>query len=225
MSGNKPYSIAVFHEEVQFSDLLPVDIIGNLSVAYIDAAIANFPGFPFLQQLREQALDLEVHWVASTLKPTKITAGVNMSVQPTHTYETVPLDVDMLFIAGPHPSVRPPGSLEYIRKFVAAKKGVLMTTCTGALWAASAGVFKGRKVTTNRGALPAAGQLHPEAEWVDKRWVIDEKPGETRLWTSGGAYAGADMASVFARREFPKEIVEFGLSSLDHSIEGKGEDY
>ncbi|KAK4496517.1 hypothetical protein PRZ48_012497 [Zasmidium cellare] len=225
MSGDKPYSIAVFHEAVQFSDLLPVDVIGNLSVAYIDAAIANFPDVPFLHQLREQALDLTVHWVASTLEPSKITPGVNMSIQPTHTYETCPLDVDMLFIAGPHPSSRPPGSLEYIRKFVAAKKGILMTTCTGSLWAASAGVFKGRKVTTNRGALEAAGQFHPEAEWVDKRWVIDEKPGETRLWTSGGAYAGADMASVFARREFPKEIVEFALNSLDLSAEKHGEDY
>lgn len=67
--------------------------------------------------------------------------------------------------------------------------------------------------------------MHPEAEWVDKRWVVDKKPRETTLWTSGGAFAGADMASVFARREFPKEIVEFVLSSLGHSIGGRGEEY
>lgn len=225
MSRNNAYSIAVFHEAVQFSDLLPVDLIGNLSVAYIDAAIENFPGIAILQHLREQALELTVHWVASSLEPTKVTPGANMSILPTHTYETCPLDVDMLFIAGPHFSVRPPASLEYIRKFVAAKKGTLMTTCTGGLWAAAAGVFEGRKVTTNRGALEAANTFHPGCQWVDKRWVVDEKPGETRLWTSGGAFAGADMASVFCKREFPEEIVDFALGGLDLSTEGRREDY
>lgn len=83
-----------------------------------------------------------------------------MSILPTHTYETCPLDVDMLFVAGPQPSVRPPASLEYIRKFVAAKKGTLMTTCTGGLWGASAGVVEGRRVTTNRGAPEAANMSH-----------------------------------------------------------------
>lgn len=122
MSGNRPYSIAVFHESVQFSDLLPVDMLGTLSVAYIDAAIQNFPDAPFLHPLREQALDLTVHWVASTLDPTKTVPGANLSIAPTHSYETCPLDVDMLFIAGPHLNVRPPGSLEYIRKFVAAEE-------------------------------------------------------------------------------------------------------
>lgn len=225
MSSNRTYSIAVFHEAVQFSDLLPVDLISNLSVAYIDEAIENFPGVPVLQHLREQALDLTVHWVASSLEPTKVTPGANMSILPTHTYETCSLDVDMLFIAGPHPSVRPPASLAYIQKFVAAKKGVLMTTCTGGLWAASAGVLEGRMVTTNRGALEAANMFHPGCEWVEKRWVVDEKPGETRLWTSGGAFAGADMASAFCKKEFSKEIVEFAMWGLDLSTEGKGEEY
>ena len=225
MTTNKRFSIAVFHESVQFSDLLPVDLIGNLSVVFIDEALRHFPDIPNGSSLREQALDLTVHWVSSSLEPAKVTPGANMSILPTDTYETCPLDVDVLFIGGPHPNVRPPASLEYIRKFVAATKGTLMTTCTGALWAADAGAFKGRRVTTNRGALEAAGKFHPECEWVDRRWVVDETPGQVKLWTSGGAFAGADMAMQYCRREFPKEIVELALWTLDLSTTRKGEEY
>jgi transcriptional regulator GlxA family with amidase domain len=72
---------------------------------------------------------------------------------------------------------------------------VVLTTCTGAMWLASTGLVDGKKCTTNRGFLSVAKASHPNVDWQDQRWVVDEKPyegseGKGELWTSGAAGAG-----------------------------------
>ena len=101
------------------------------------------------------------------------------------------------------PSHRPPQADRFIKEAFEQTR-VWMTACIGSAWLADAGVLKGRKCTTNRGFLPAVRQMHPDVDWRDQRWVVDEKPysgsgGKGELWTAGGAGAGECSASSKAR--------------------------
>jgi transcriptional regulator GlxA family with amidase domain len=214
-----PLRIAVFFEGTQITDVMGIDIIGNMSAWYINATTAAFP-VPNADLLRSQAPEIEIRFVASSLEPTMATPGIK--VLPTHTYATCPVDdLDVLLVGGPFPDMRPPESLEMIRRFVARGKGDLVTTCVGSMWVADAGVLKGRKVTTNRGALNGARQAHPECEWVDRRFVVDAKPdGEVDIWSSGGAMAGLDMVAKWCFAKLPEELVRNGLWGLDFDVKG-----
>jgi transcriptional regulator GlxA family with amidase domain len=103
-----------------------------------------------------------------------------------------------------------------------AAKGtkLIMTTCIGSMWLASAGVLDGKKATTNRGALPFAKQMHPEVDWQDERWTVDGK-----FWTSGGASAGIDMIATYVMEHFEKPLVGFALESLDIDPTARGRYY
>ena len=220
-----PLRIAVFFEGTQVTDVIGVDMIGNMSAAYIAATTAAFPMPKELADtLRAQAEEIEFRFVASSLDPTEATPGIK--ILPTHTYDKCPVDdLDVLLVGGPFPDMRPPASLEMIRRFFARRKGTLITTCVGSMWVADAGVLKGRRVTTNRGALPGAKQLHPDSEWVDLRYVVDEREGEVDIWSSGGAMAGLDMVGKWCFKQFPEVLVRNGLWSLDFDVNGRGEGY
>ena len=181
MGSSQPLRIGVFIEKVQLSDVTGIDLIGNCSTEYVKVAATM--GFA---HLLPHAIDMEFLYISSTLDPTHMTPS--MSVKPTHTYETAPVDLDILVVGGPPFDMRPQASLEYLKKADGRAK-VIMSTCVGALWLADAGILKGKSCTTNRFAVPVARQMHPETEWLDQRWVVDES-GKTKYWTAGGAGAG-----------------------------------
>ncbi|ETN39257.1 uncharacterized protein HMPREF1541_05480 [Cyphellophora europaea CBS 101466] len=220
-----PLRIAVLHQEVQLSDITGIDIFGNISKKYIAECTAAFPVFPNAELLASQATEMQFLFVADTLEPTEATPGIK--ILPTHTYASCPVDdVDIMLIGGPLPHVRPAESLKLIRRFCErGESATLMTTCVGSLWAAASGVLEGRRATTNRGALVMARHYHGEAEWVDKRWVVDEAAGKVKLWTSGGAGAGLDMIQKYCFEKFGREIVEQALFGLDYEVNGRGEEY
>ena len=138
--------------------------------------------------LQPFAVDMEFLYISSSLEPAMMTPTVRCV--PTHTYENAPRDLDILLVGGPPLSSRPEGSIKYIKEVCEDKKDkVLMTTCVGGMWVADAGVLDGIKATTNRGALAAARQIHPNVDWLDQRWVVT-KSGHIDFWTSGGAGAG-----------------------------------
>lgn len=138
-------------------------------------------------RLVPKAYDIEFLYISSSLEPARTTPSVQ--VTPTHTYETAPRDLDILLIAGPSPSHRPAGSIEFLREAFLRTK-VIFTVCTGSLWLASAGVLKGRKATTNRMFIPIAKQLYPDVEWLDQRWTVDEEGPGAKLWIAGAASHG-----------------------------------
>lgn len=190
-----PYRVAILYEAVQLTDIVGVDLFGNCSKAYIDFASTSFPIPP---AITSQAIEMEFLWVSSTLEPAQATPDVR--IVPTHTYETCPRDVDVVLVGGPLLTHRPEASLTLMREIFEEGKGkegvVLMTTCVGSLWAADAGVLKGRKATTNRMALEMAGELHKDVEWEDRRWVVDEVEGKGEVWSSGGAGCGKSIHSL-----------------------------
>jgi len=192
----KPFRIAVVCEGIQSSDIVGVDMLGNLSRPYVDAvsSLLDFP--PSVQQ---HAIDnMEILFLGSALgTPSFMTPGIRYL--PTATYETCPRDLDMVFVGGSSPDAS--GVSEEAKRFVReawTKTRVWLTTCSGSMWLANMGVLEGRKCTTNREFLGLAGKMHPAVEWLDQRWVVDEKPfdgeGEDgkkgELWTGGGAGAG-----------------------------------
>ena len=170
--------IGVMMEQVQLSDITGIDILGNISTAYV-TDVAHFAGRP---DLASKGTDMEWHYLSTTLEPTVLTPSLR--VVPTVTYDDAARDLDILIIGGPKPDFRPEAADRFLKEAF-GRIGCVMTTCVGSLWLASAGVLKGRRCTTNREALGMARQWYPETEWVDERWVVD---GD--LWTSGGAGAG-----------------------------------
>lgn len=194
-----PLKICCMMEEVQISDIMGVDVIGNLSADYARTAAKMFPQFePFVQM----ASEMKFYFPAvSADELMTVTPGIK--VKPNVSFDDCPRDVDVLLIGGPLPSYRPEAALRYMREAFPQAKCVL-TTCVGSMLLADAGVLKGKKVTTNRGALPWAKQSHPEIEWLDQRWVIEDGG---KLWTSGGAGAG-QCSSI-------DQILEFFWSNHD----------
>lgn len=178
-----PLKIGILYENCQLSDVTCMDLLGNCSTEYIKAA-AEF-GFGYLLPL---AIDMEFLYISSSTEPAMMTPS--LKCVPTHTYDNAPRDLDILLVGGPPLSSRPEGSLRYIKEVCEDKKEkAVMSTCVGGLWMADAGVLKGIKATTNRGALTAARQFHPNVDWVDQRWVVTHS-GHLDFWTSGGAGAG-----------------------------------
>ena len=163
----------------KLSDVVGVDILGNLSSEYVTQTADMIPG-----DWIKFAPEMEFFWLATSLEPAFMTP--DMRVVPNCTYDDCPRDLDILLIGGPMPSHRP-ASADKFMKEAFPKTKVVMTTCIGSMWLASSGVLKGMKATTNRGFLSMAKKIHPEIDWQDQRWVVDNGG---KLWTSGGAGAG-----------------------------------
>lgn len=139
------------------------------------------------ERLVPKTYDLEFLYISSSLEPAR--TSPNVRIVPTHPYATAPRDLDILLIGGPSPKSRPAGSVEFLREAFEKTK-VIFTVCTGSLWLADTGVLQGRKATTNRMFIPFARTLHPDVEWLDQRWVVDESGPGAKLWTAGAASHG-----------------------------------
>ncbi|OAL00665.1 class I glutamine amidotransferase-like protein [Phaeosphaeriaceae sp. SRC1lsM3a] len=181
----KPLRVGVLYEEVQMSDLIGLDLLGyhTPKVMAINVEIA-----PQLAPLMEHTTPMDFHYISSSLPTTWVTPAMN--VQPTHTYETAPRDLDILVIGGPNPGTVPEASLTFLRE-AAKQTKIILTTCTGGMWLAKSGVLDGKKATTNRQALEVSKQFFPKVEWLDQRWVIEDGLFEgAKIWTGGGAGCG-----------------------------------
>ncbi|KAG8622768.1 hypothetical protein KVT40_000175 [Elsinoe batatas] len=133
---------------------------------------------PPMSRFTPFAPDITFHFPATTLAPTTMTPGI--TVLPSCTYDDVPRDIDVLLIGGPLLTHRPEAAARLMREVWEGGKATVLTTCVGSLWFADAigEGLKGRKMTTNRGFIPAARKMHPGIEWVDQRWV----ERNTQLW-------------------------------------------
>ncbi|EHA48086.1 DJ-1/PfpI family protein [Pyricularia oryzae 70-15] len=202
---SKPFRMGVLLEGVQISDIMGIDLIGNLSRKYVSAAQGLNPG---IARFLESAIDLEIFYLAETLAPTEVTPS--FKYLPNVTYDDCPRDLDLVLIGGNGFESQSEASKKFIRE-AWPKTRVWMTTCVGTLWLASAVDLTGLKVTTNRVAIEFGKQLYPGAEWQDKRWVVEDKvyegQGKGELWTGGAAGAGLDMVTEWCFQNFDKDFV------------------
>jgi transcriptional regulator GlxA family with amidase domain len=197
VASPKKLRIGVMLEAVQLSDIVGIDILGNLSKEYM-SQVKDLP--PQYAAFESHAIDMEFFYIATTLDPAFMTPGLHFV--PTVTYDTCPRDLDIVITGGPLLSHRPEQADRFMKE-AWPKTRVWMTTCIGGLWLASSGVLDGKKCTTNREVLAGARKMHPEVEWLDQRWVVEEKvfegEGKGELWTAGGAGAGECALVCFAR--------------------------
>jgi putative intracellular protease/amidase len=186
----KKLRIGVMLEEVQFSDVVGMDIFGNLSKEYMNE-VKQFDSNGLLTQFEDYAMDIEFLFLATTLEPVRVTPGLRFV--PTVTYDDCPRDLDIVIIGGPLLSHRPAPADKFMKE-AWTKTRVWMTTCIGSIWLASSGVLEGKTCTCNREFLEGAKKLYPGVNWLDQRWVVEDKPydgeGKGELWTGGGAGAG-----------------------------------
>ncbi|KAK4446402.1 DJ-1/PfpI family protein [Podospora aff. communis PSN243] len=221
---SKSIRVGVMMDNVQLVDIMGIDIIGNLSKQYLDFVIADAPPemAPLLPAFEGKGIDIEFFFLAPTLEPTVMTPGI--TYVPNMTFDDCPRDLDIVLIGGPVLSHRPPQADRFMKE-AWNKTRVWMTTCTGSLWLASAGLLSGKKCTTNRGFLATAKRVQPETEWLDQRWVVDEKPyegsdGKGELWTAGGAGAGLDMIAQYCLQNWDPAFVSLTLHGVDMHPEG-----
>jgi transcriptional regulator GlxA family with amidase domain len=117
-----------------------------------------------------------------------------ISVNPTHTYDDPPAEIDVLLVpGGPGAQI---GDVDRVVDFVKEmypKVKYLITTCTGAGIAARAGVLDGKRATTNKAAWDMIVAMGPDVEWVSPaRWTVDGN-----IWTSSGVTSGLDLIFAF----------------------------
>lgn len=195
----KKLRIGVMLEQVQLSDIIGIDIFGNLTEPYISTTSQFDPRYA---QWLPHALSIEFFYIATTLDPAFTTppqAGgseiTGFKFLPNTTYDDCPRDLDIVLIGGCLPSHRPPQADKFMKE-AWTKTPVWLTTCSGSVWLASTGLLEGKKATTNKGFLDATLQMYPDTQWLRKRWVVDEKEYDGtdgrkgELWTAGGAGAG-----------------------------------
>lgn len=192
----KKLRIAVMLEMVQLSDIMGIDIFGNLSQEYM-SQIHHFE--PAWAAFAPHAVEMEFFFLATTLEPAHMTPGLKFV--PNMTYDDCPRDLDIVVVGGTFFSHRPVAADRFMKE-AWLRTRVWMTTCTGSVWLASTGLLDGRKATTNREGLAIAKKLCPDVDWQDQRWVVEEKPfegeGKGELWTAGGAGAGEYISLIAA---------------------------
>lgn len=209
--SNPTLRIAVLCEAVQLTDIVGIDFFGNISTEYITAC-AEIMG-PSVLGLLPLAPTIEFCYLARTLAPTPMTPGIHYT--PTHTYATAPRNIDIILVGGPLPSSIADESLVYLREAAAeSPEAVIMSTCIGAGWLASAGLLEGRRATTNRGELERYKERFPDVRWERKRWVVDG-----RFWTSAGAGCGADMVLAFMKGRWDERLMPMVVEGLQLTVD------
>ncbi|MFN7984497.1 MAG: DJ-1/PfpI family protein [Vicinamibacterales bacterium] len=104
-----------------------------------------------------------------------------------------------------------PVFLDYI-KTQDKRTEVTTSVCTGSALLAKAGLLKGHKATSNKGAFSLAVDQDPTVEWIGKaRWVDDGK-----FVTSSGVSAGTDMALGLVQKLFGKARAQGLARSLEY---------
>ncbi|KZL77453.1 DJ-1/PfpI family protein [Colletotrichum tofieldiae] len=155
---------------------------------------------------------LNLHLIAATLDPVTTApqgAGTNAynssfwpTIQPTATFDDA-LDLDVLIVPG-GPGIRYPGLepiVEYVKRYYPKVK-YLITICTGASFAAKAGVLDGKSATTNKAAWKLITAMAPDAEWVSPaRYVADGN-----VWSSSGVTSGLDLIIAFIKEVYGEEL-------------------
>src|SRR5690349_21810045 len=98
----KKLRIGVMLESVQLSDIVGIDLFGNLSKEYMEKIKGLEPTWEVLEPL---AIDIEFLYIATTLEPGFMTPSLHFV--PTVTYDGCPRNLDIIITGGPLLSHRP----------------------------------------------------------------------------------------------------------------------
>ncbi|KAL0940985.1 dj-1 family protein [Colletotrichum truncatum] len=135
------------------------------------------------------------------------------TIVPTATFDD-DLDLDVLLVPG-GPGVRAPGLepiVEYVKRTYPKVK-YLITVCTGASFAARAGILDGRRATTNKRAWQTITAFGPKVKWVSPaRYVVDGN-----IWSSSGITSSLDLTYAFVEAVYGKNQSTIIANTMEHT--------
>ena len=155
--------------------------------------------------------EFRVVMIAEKAGPVRSYQGV--ATVADYSFATAP-PVDVLMVPGgigTRAQLANPALLDYIRA-QHAHTTYTTSVCTGSALLAKAGILKGHRATSNKGAFALAVEQDPSVAWIVKaRWVEDG-----RFLTSSGVSAGTDMALGLVAKMFGRDRAVGLARSLEY---------
>ncbi|EPE34451.1 Class I glutamine amidotransferase-like protein [Glarea lozoyensis ATCC 20868] len=149
---------------------------------------------------------------------TFVSSSFGQEILPTHTFANAP-DVEVLIIPGgfgTRNEVKRAPVECYIQN-VFSKLKYVITICTGSAILAGIGLLDNRRATTNKSTWNTVVFLGEKVKWVRKaRWVIDDTPGVTPVWSSSGVSAGIDVTFAFIKMLYGPERAESVANIMEY---------
>ncbi|KAG9241243.1 class I glutamine amidotransferase-like protein [Calycina marina] len=173
---------------------------------------------------REHKMELAI--IAESLTPVSTNPEPNpfasssfgQEIVPTHTFAKPP-EVEVLIIPGGFGTRNKEKMAPveaYIQTVFSSLKYVI-TICTGSAILAGINLLDNRRATTNKSTWNSVTPLGQKTEWVRKaRWVVDDTPGVTPVWSSSGIAAGIDVTFAFIERLYSAEIAESVANLMEY---------
>ena len=155
----------------------------------LKVAMLVYPGLTLLDLAGPQSLwgmQAETYLVWENLKP--VVTDTSLTLQPTHTFENCPTDVDILCVPGGFGAwavTGNPAAMEFLQR-IGKKARYVTGICFGTVIMAAAGLLDGYKAATHWASYPMLEALGVEG--VRERVVVDRN----RI-TGGGVTAGVDF--------------------------------
>ncbi|TLD30093.1 Siderophore iron transporter [Venturia nashicola] len=165
---------------------------------------------------RDHKIELAV--IAESLNPVStnpdpnpfVSSSFGQEIVPTHTFANAPA-VEVLLIPGGF-GTRNANNTTPVEKYIQSVFSSLryaITICTGSAILAQTGLLDNRRATTNKATWNSVISLRKEVKWVGKaRWVVDDTPGVTPVWSSSGVSAGIDVTFAFIKMLYGEEVAK-----------------
>jgi transcriptional regulator GlxA family with amidase domain len=134
------------------------------------------------------------------------------SVKPTHTFDNPPQDLEVLIVPGGGGTRVPSNATVDFLRATYPKLKYFMTVCTGAMFAAQAGLLDEKNATTNKAAWNTVLPTGPKTNWIgEARWVVDGN-----IWTSSGVSAGMDAMVAFITCMFGQGAIDNVTTAMEY---------
>ncbi len=151
-----------------------------------------------------------LYTVGETTAP--IRGGGGLKIIPDYSFQAAPAPK---IIVIPEQSSRSQATVEWIRKSAPAAD-LTMSICTGAFLLASAGLLSGRAATTHHDAYKGLAMQFPDIRVERGARFVDEG----NLATSGGLFAGIDLALHVVERYYGRGVAEKTAYNLEYQGQG-----
>lgn len=178
-------------------------------------AMLAYPDITLLDLVGPQAVwafHADTYLVWATLDPIVSDSGV--TIVPTHTFETCPRDVDILFVPGGFGTwdvLENEAALVFLREQAKTARYVT-SVCTGSIILAAAGLLEGRRAATHWSTYPILEELGVEGD--HQRVVIDGN----RI-SGGGVTAGIDFGLTVLATLRGEEVAKTTQLMLEYNPE------